>query len=306
MLTEVKGSRAALGPSSATVKRSKAVWPYLFISPMVLAIGFVFGYPIVGVIRDSFYSNSFANPTFVGFRNYAAIFSDVTFRASIWNSLKLLLTVPATCILALIVALLLYEGTRGWKIYRLILFVPYMIPVTAIGISFSYLLQQNGIVNAVLRNIGLGAIALDWIGDPDLAIYSVGGVIVWTQMGFGVVVFTAALISLPAEVNEAALMDGASPWQRNWHILVPQIRGTIQFFAVLQGIQVLAWAFPYVYVLTRGGPGNASTVMDLYVWQYAFGYGSPGMSSSAAVVLLAVASVLIAVYARLRARQEGN
>jgi ABC-type sugar transport system permease subunit len=304
MLKNLAVPPAVLGRTTQRHKRPKTVWPYLFSAPMVVVLLFVFGYPIVGVLRNSVYSNSFTNPTFVGGQNFMALYRDESFRASVFNSMKLLITVPVTTALALLIALMLYEGTRGWKKYRLVLFVPYMIPVTAVGMSFSYLLQQNGIVNQILRSVGLGRFAADWLGNPSLVIYSIGGVIIWTQLGFGVVVFTAALLSLPKEVNEAALVDGAGRWQRNRLVVVPQLRGTIQFFVVLEGIQVLAWAFPYVYVLTRGGPGTASTVMDLYVWQYGFNYGSPGMSAAAAVVLLGVASILIVIYARVRGRQE--
>ena len=276
----------------------------MFILPMVCCVGLVFAYPLVTVVRNSFYTQSLGQTTFSGLSNYRALLEDPVFKTSLFNSLKLLTVVPLVTVLALMIALMLFEGTRAWRAYRLVVFVPYIIPATAIGISFSYLLQQNGIVNIALRRVSLGFLAQDWIGNSKIVLFSIGGLLVWAQLGFGIVVFTASLLSLPKELSEAAAVDGATRWQANRLVVLPQIRGTIEFFLVLQAIQVIAWTFPYVYVLTHGGPGNASSVMDLYVWRYAFQYSSPGLSSAAAVVLLIMASVLIAVYSRLRMKQS--
>lgn len=285
-------------------RASPIMWPYLFLSPAMVALGLVFIYPLVSVCRSSFFSNGIDGTSFAGLGNYRSILGDHVFVTSFFNSLKLLLTVPITTGLALGIALMLYEGTKGWRLYRVIIFVPYIIPATAVGIGFSYLLQKNGILNVVLQDLKIGFFAHDWIGNSKIVLFSIGAVLIWTQLGFGVVVFTASLLSLPKELTEAATVDGASRWQRNRFVIVPQVRTTIEFFLVVQAIQVIAWTFPYVYVITHGGPGNASSVMDLYVWQYAFQYNSTGMSSAASVVLLAMASLLIVIYSRLRIKQS--
>jgi len=293
-------------PPPPVVKRRRRrgeTWPYVFIMPMFLCLGLVFAYPLVTVVRNSFYSQAMGQPTFSGLDNYKSLLQDPVFKTSLFNSLKLLVVVPLVTVLALMIALMLFEGTKGWRAYRLVVFVPYIIPATAIGISFSYLLQENGIVNIAFRRLSLGFLAQDWIGNSKIVLFSIGGLLVWAQLGFGIVVFTASLLSLPKELSEAAWVDGATRWQTNRLVILPQVRGTVEFFLVLQAIQVIAWTFPYVYVLTRGGPGNASSVMDLYVWRYAFQYNSPGLSSAGAVVLLVMASVLIAIYSRLRIKQ---
>jgi len=270
---------------------------------MIVCLGLVFAYPLITVVRNSVYTSSMGETTFSGLENYRSLLQDPVFMTSLFNSLKLLVVVPVVTVVAVLIALMLYEGTKGWRAYRITVFVPYIIPATAIGISFSYLLQENGIVNIALRRISLGFLAQDWIGNSNIVLFSVGGLLVWTQLGFGVIVFTASLLSLPKELSEAAAIDGATRWQTNRLVVLPQIRGTVEFFLVLQAIQVIAWTFPYVYILTHGGPGNASSVMDLYVWRYAFQYSSPGLSSAAAVVLLLLAGVLIAIYTRLRMKQ---
>ena len=296
--------RIATGSPGVRVRRLRGgAWPYVFILPMIVCLGLVFAYPLITVVRNSVYTSSMGETTFSGLENYRSLFQDPVFMTSLFNSLKLLVVVPVVTVVAVLIALMLYEGTKGWRAYRITVFVPYIIPATAIGISFSYLLQENGIVNIALRRISLGFLAQDWIGNSNIVLFSVGGLLVWTQLGFGVIVFTASLLSLPKELSEAAAIDGATRWQTNRLVVLPQIRGTVEFFLVLQAIQVIAWTFPYVYILTHGGPGNASSVMDLYVWRYAFQYSSPGLSSAAAVVLLLLAGVLIAIYTRLRMKQ---
>jgi ABC-type sugar transport system permease subunit len=286
--------------------RRPELWPYVFILPMVAIVGLVFLYPLVTVVRDSFYGGSVGQLTYVGTANFINLLHDPVFVHSILNNLKLLLTVPVTIVIALAAALILYENIKGWRIYRVILFLPYIIPATVVGLSFSYLLQGNGILNTVLRNLSLKFAALDWIGSTILSIYSIGGVLIWAQLGFGVIVLTASLLSLPVEVSEAALVDGATHWQRQRFVIIPQIKETIQFLMVLEAITALAWVFPYVYTLTKGGPANSSMVMDLYIWQYGFGLGAVGLAAAAAVYLLLLSSVLIFIYSRMRRRQANS
>jgi ABC-type sugar transport system permease subunit len=279
------------------------VWPYLFVAPALGAIGLVFVYPLVEVVRDSFYAGSTDTMTYVGTANYKNVVQDPVFRHSLVNNLKLLVTVPVMTALALLIAVMLNDRIRGWRQYQAIVFLPYILPATAIGLTFSYLLQRNGVLNRLLHDVGLGSLAPDWLGSASWVVPAIGGVVVWQQLGFGVVVFTAALLALPAEVTEAARIDGAGWWQIQRRIHIPQIRRIVEFFVVLEAITVLSQVFNYVYVLTGGGPGNASSVMEFYIWKNGFSLGSVGTASTVSVILLALASVLIAIYMRLRARE---
>ena len=152
----------------------------------------------------------------------------------------------------------------------------------------------------------MDSLAVDWLGSPTWALWSVGAVVVWQQLGFGVVVFLAALLSLPPEVTEAARIDGVSWTQLQTRIHIPQIRTAIEFFVVTEAITVLSWVFTYVYVLTLGGPGNASSVMEFYIWKNGFAQGSVGLANSAAVIVMLLASVLIFAYLRLRSRPDAQ
>jgi ABC-type sugar transport system permease subunit len=257
----------------------------------------------VQVVRESFYAGSFDAPTWVGLDNYRGVIDDPEFRQSLVNNLKLLVSVPVMLGLGLAIALVLNDRIRGARQYQAIVFLPYVLPATAVGIAFSYLLQENGVLNTAFRDAHLGFLAEDWLGNSHLAIVSVGGLVVWQQLGFGVVVFTAALLALPPETAEAARIDGAGWWSLQWRVLIPQIRPIIELLTVIQIITVLSWVFNYVYVLTSGGPGYASSVMELYIWR-SFSNGANGTAASVAVMLLGMATVLIALSLWIRRRLE--
>jgi ABC-type sugar transport system permease subunit len=264
-------------------------------------MAFAFGFPLVQVIRDSFYAGSFSAPIWVGLDNYKGVVDDPAFRQSLLNNVKLMAAVPVMLGLGVVIALVLNDRIRGMRQYQAIVFLPYILPATAIGLCFSFLLQQNGVLNTAVRNAGLGFLAHDWLGNSHLAIGSVGGLVVWQQLGFCVVVLTAALLALPPETSEAARIDGAGWWALQRRVLVPQIRPIIELLAVIQVITVLSWVFNYVYILTSGGPGYSSSVMELYIWR-SFSSGANGTAASVAVMLLGMASVLIGLSLWVRRR----
>jgi ABC-type sugar transport system permease subunit len=295
-MAEASSSAVRLGA------RTRRLWPYGFVLPAVLALGAAFLYPLVAVIRFSFYSGSLGNLVYVGTANYEGLWQDPVFIGSLLNNLKLLGTVPIMTVLALVIALVLNAQLRGWRQYRAIVFLPYILPATAIGLTFSFLLQENGVLNTQLRLWHLGVLAQDWLGSVTHVVPTIGSVIIWQQLGFGVVVFAAALLAVPQELIEAARIDGATGWQIQWSILLPQIRRVIEFFVVVEAITILSAIFTYIYVLTKGGPADSSSVMEYYIFDNGFDNGAIGVASAAVVVLLLLASILIVIYLRLRAR----
>ncbi len=274
------------------VSRNKWL-PYLYVLPIVLLVLFVFAYPLVSIFRYSLISIQGTEEFFVGLNNFTFVGGDFIFWKALQNNATLLLAVPVLVVLALVIAILLYERVTGWRIYRSLIFMPFVLPSVVIGMVFIYFLEYNGVLNTLLRGAGLGLLALDWLGRQDLALGTLMGIIIWRELGFGVVLLLSALLALPEEINEAALLDGASWFQRHFYVTIPQIRPVIIFFMVNEVITMISWVFGYVYVVTGGGPGYATQVLELYIWKNAFAYRAFGVASAVAVILFLLALIVI-------------
>lgn len=282
--------------------RTSRFAPYLYLAPAALLLAFTFGYPLVAIFDFSLRRIRGASGPFVGLENYRQVLNDSVFHLAVAHNAQLLLAVPILLVIGLLLAILLYERPRFWPLYRTLLFLPYILAVPLIGIVLSNMLQLNGFINEILRAVGLRALALDWLGSAGLALWSVMGVIIWREVGFGMTLFLARLQSLNEEVTEAARIDGANWWQRAIYVTIPQLRGVIEFYVVVSIITLLAWVFSYVYVMTRGGPGNATIVIEMYLYNFAFRNALPGVASAVAVLLFVFTLVLTIPLSRLRAQ----
>ncbi len=286
--------------------RTKRHTPFLYLAPALALLLFAFGYPLVAVINFSFRRVRGATGPFIGVQNYQQILKDSVFHEAVSHNALLLLAVPALILLSLIISVILYERVSGWRVYRSILFLPYILAVPVVGVVFSNMFQLNGVVNELLRAIGMRSLALDWIGSSEMALWTVMGVIIWREAGFGIVLFLARLLSLNEELQDAAKIDGADWWQRLRYVTVPQMRETIEFYSVVSVITMLAWVFSYVYVISRGGPGNATQIIELYIYNFAFRNALPGIASAVAVLLFAITIILIVPLFRLRRTADAD
>ena len=273
--------------------------PAVWIAPAFAVVLFVFGYSMFELVRTA--SKYEGNWTFENFR---ITWSDPTFKTALSHNARLLLAVPVLVFLSLVLSVLLYEGLRGWRFYRWSVFLPFILPIPVIGVIFGQLLQFNGLINQGLRAAGLGGLALDWLGQPRWALWTMTGLIIWKELGFGVILFLARLFSVPPEMFEAARSDGALFFRLHRHITVPQLGSVIAFYVVIEAITMVSWVFNYVYVMTngQGGPGDATQVTELYIYQTAFHYQSPEIASAAAVMLFAATLVFIAFFFRIQRR----
>ena len=284
----------------ATRLTFRKIEPYLYLAPATILIILVFIYPIIQIIQSSMLENTASGIKTVGFTNYRLVSEDPVFWTALKNNGKLLFSVPFMTVLALIIAILLFEHVRGWLLYRGLIFLPYILAIPVVGTTFVYLLGLNGIVNTLLEALGLNFLTQDWLGSATWVIPSISVVIIYREMGFGVVLFLARLMSLEKEILEAAEIDGANWWQKHVFVTLPQLAGVLEFFIVVELITMLSWVFAYVFTMTGGGPGFASTVMEFYIWKHAFAFRSPGIASALAVVLLATTTLLIVLQLRLR------
>lgn len=286
-------------PSAGAARRPRRRdWgPLPWIAPAVIVILAIFAYGLVSLVVTALHRQGH----FVGTKNLGLVLEDPEFRTAISHNARLLLAVPVLIALSALLAILLFEGLRGWRWHRSVVFLPYLLPITVVGIVFGQLLTLNGPVNTALRTLGLGGLAKDWFGQPHWALWTLTGVIIWKELGFGVILFLSRLLSLPSEMFEAARLDGARFWRLHGRITVPQLGAVISFYAVTEAITMVSWVFNYVYVISNGtgGPGNSTTVAELYIYQTAFPFNARELAAAAALLLFAATFVLIIVFFRL-------
>ena len=278
--------------------------PYALLVPALVLLAFAFAYPIVVAISTSLQVPGILGVTHTGFSHYSALFHDPLFWTSLLDNLKLFVAIPFMVVVGLLIATLLYSRTAGWRIYRSLAFLPYVLAVPVIGVVFSYMLERDGVLNQILTDIGLGFLRHDWLGNPSFAIWSVAAVIVWQQLGFAIVLFLSRMVAIDESIYDAARVDGANSFQRFIHVTLPQLARVIEFFVAISFINMLSWVFSYIYVMTGGGPVQKTYVMELYIYQDAFRDGLSQIASAASIVLLAVATIVLALQAVVRSRVD--
>lgn len=299
---------APVSVAPAGSRRRGARWKGLgfipWVAPAAVTILIVFGYSMYQLFAQSLqYQGSWA-----GLDNFKLVLTDPLFLTAILHNALLLAVVPILLALALGVAILLFETKRGLRGYRATLFFPYILPIPVVGVVFGQLLQFNGALNKALHAVGLGGLAADWLGDPSRALWTMAAIIVWKEVGFGIVLFLARLMSLPTEVFEAARIDGAGFFRMHRHVTIPQLRSLVLFYIINEAIVMVSWVFNYVYVLTngQGGPGTSTVVSELYIYRSAFQDQAPELAAAAAVLLFLATLVLITGFFRLQRAGEGT
>lgn len=281
--------------------RTKTITPYLFITPLLALVALIFGYPLVKIFDFSLKRIRGFDGPYVGLANFEALFKDPVFGEAIRHNLQLLLAVVPLLVVSLAIAIALYERLRGWRWFRTIVFLPYILAIPIVGVVLKNMFQFNGPINQILRSAGLEALAQDWLGDKSIALWTVLTMVVWRESAFGIILFLSRLLSLNEELTEAAQLDGANWWQRTRYIVLPQLKGVIEFYLVIGLITMTASVFAYVYIVPgKGAPANGTMVMELYIYNWGFEKHLPGIASAASVILFLVASVLMFVLFRVR------
>lgn len=281
---------------SARPRLARRVWPYLLLAPSLLLLAAFTYLPIVRVAWESLYDKPHGAPAslFVGLRNYSDLFADKAFLQAVINNLVYAVgTVPVSMALALLFALALQRSGRANAVMRALLLFPSMVPlVAAASLFFFIFLPGVGLFDYYLGKLGMHG--LNWLGDPDVALWSLVGITVWKNAGYYMLFYLAGLQTLPGDVLEAATIDGANGWQRLRHIIVPLLAPTTSFVLVIALINVLTQV-DHVIVLTKGGPSNSTKLVLYYIFEQAhenFAYGRAAAASVISVsVLLAVSLV---------------
>jgi ABC-type sugar transport system permease subunit len=278
---------------------------YLYLSPAIILTILVFVYPVIDLFWRSFTRTINGVTTWAGIVAYQNALKDPIFWTSFLNNLRLFISVPILVALSLVFSSLIYQRISGWRFYRSLVFIPYVLAIPVVGVVFSYILQLNGVFNLMLRSIGLSNMAHEWLGSSETAIWAIMAVVVWKELGFGIVLFLARMSSISDELYDAAKLDGAGWWQEMIYVTIPQMTTVIEFYTIVNLITMLSWVFAYVLVMTKGGPGSSTWVMEYFIYQKAFPYSQMQIASAAAVLLLLFALVLMFLQARLRRQVEG-
>jgi multiple sugar transport system permease protein len=265
----------------------------LFLLPALVLLSLAVVLPSMSAMVHAFtdWQPGYESP-WVGFGNFTELFGSIQFRQILANHAVLLLGVPIWVLLPLAVSFLLYQRVPYAGVFRAIFFFPALASPALIGILFAFVLAPAGPLNELLRTIGLGGLAGDWLAQEHLVKPVIIAVLAWATMGMGVVIFSAALSAVPPELFESAELDGASWWQRLWHIVLPSIRHVVELWTVILIVSVFVGIFPWIYTLTRGGPGYSSTTLDWDIYQNALTYGYFGLAAAEAMVLLVIVAVI--------------
>jgi ABC-type sugar transport system permease subunit len=300
-MKDVSPGRRSLGArikakAGTASQRRQTLQGILFVAPMVALVAVFVVVPLVRVIQLSFTAwDGIGAPQPVGLANFRYLYNWSSFRTVLVNNAILLSGLVLWVLLPFLLATVIYRLRRA-ALVRTIIFIPTILPPIVIGEVFAIMLSYSGPLNIVLRHLGLGVIALNWLTTPYLVLLSVIWVISWATFGVGVQFFCAALAAIPSSCVEAAQIDGARWDQMVWNVYRPLLRSVMQFWFLVLTISTVTYFFPWIFGLTQGGPGYESTTLDYMVYLTGITNGEYGLGSAISVVLLVFLLILLLVY----------
>ena len=265
--------------------------PYLFLLPAVMLLIVFFFIPFFQTVILSFqdYGNSIYNATYVGLQNYTELFKNPVFYKVLLNTfIYLLVAVPVLAIFPLFLAILLNREIRGLTLYKILIYLPVIVSIVVAAIAFKWLYAEQGILNYLAELFGMNPIG--WLTDPKWSLYSVIIVTIWKGIGYYMMIYLAALMSVPKELYEACDIDGASFWKKHLTVTIPHIMPTIALVVTISSISAMK-VFAEIYVMTKGGPLNSSKTIVYYIYERAFENLDLGYASAMAVVLLIIVMI---------------
>ena len=286
----------------------------LMITPMTIGFLLFSVYPIIWVLRWSFFKyNGYSEPVFVGLGNFIRVFSR---DPAYWNSLKntfliagmkMIFEIP----LALVLAVLLNNKIKGSSFFRVVFFLPSVFSIAVVGLIFSILFgAYNGIVNAILKNIGLITQNISWFSDKGHAMFVIILVSLWTTFGLNMIYFLMGLQNISKSLYECASIDGANEVQQFFYITMPLVAPILQLVLMLSVLGTMKMT-DLILVLTNGAPGGSTEVVMTYIFKYFFSYGESaamevqfGYASSMAVVTAVVLGIVTLIYLKVSKKMQ--
>jgi len=279
--------------------------PYLFLLPACSLIGGFVLYPALQALLTSFTSFNMITPAeWVGAANYRRLAADPFFWSALRNSLLyLLVAVPVLVVAPIGLAVLVDRALPGVRLFRALFYLPVVTSLVISGLIWKWVYEERGLLNYVLQATGLVAEPVAFLTDPGNALFAVMAVTVWSGMGYYMVIYLAGLQAIPRHLYEVAEVEGVSGWQQFIHITLPLLRPSMAVVAVMSSIAAMK-VFEEIYVMTQGGPMDASKTLVYFIYETAFSEFEMGLASAAGVVLFGITLILSLINLRLLKRRH--
>jgi putative chitobiose transport system permease protein len=279
--------------------------PYLFLAPALLLLGLTVFLPALQAFYLSFtnYDQVAGTATWQGWANFDRLFKDEVFWQTIRNTVVYLCgVVPVLVFAPLLLAILVDRKLKGMSFFRAAYYVPVIISMVVAGIAWKFIYAESGLLNQVVKVVGIPPIP--WLTSPGLALFSVMVVTIWKGLGYYMTIYLAGLQSIPADLYEAAAIDGSDSFTKHWDITIPLMRPYMFLVAVVSAIAATK-IFEEVYVMTQGGPRNSSKTVVYYLYQQGFGSTNPDLSYACTIGLVLFLAIFILSLLNLKLSQ-GN
>lgn len=289
------------GPRFISYKKQRAIRNYLYVAPAIALFFLLMIFPMATVFRYSLLEGAILSPdpTFVGLQNFKTLFADPVFLQSIGQTLYFtVMSVIFHLIIGLAFALMLNSNRvnpRVRSILRVLYILPWLFTAVIIAIIWRLILDPNGVVNAILIDLGLLDFKVEWFSSPKTAIHALTFVNIWAGYPLYLVTLLAGLQGIPKELYEAAAIDGAGEPQQLWHVTLPQLKPIIVSIALLDFIWTMQ-VFPLVWMTTGGGPIHATEMMSVYTYKLAFSRFQFSLASASAVIIFILSMTMTYFY----------
>ena len=264
----------------------KNLGAYLFLLPAGIILLIFFFIPFFQTIQLSFmdYSNDIYKPIFIGFKNYIELINSPLFLKTILNTFYfLILCVPFLVIFPLFLAILINQNIKFKNTYKILIYLPVVVSIVVVAIAFKWLYAPSGLLNFFIEKLGLEPIG--WLTNPKVAMVSVALVTIFKGVGYYMMIYLSALMSVPKELYEASDVDGITGFRKHWAITIPHLMPMIALVSTISSISALK-VFVEIYVMTRGGPMDSTKTIVYYIYERAFENLDLGLASAGAVILL--------------------
>lgn len=292
----VRSTQARLVGSDKSKRRHRRrhnVTGVAFLVPALMVLLIFRVWPTVEMFLLSLQEwNGFSDPTWIGMENFERVWQDPNFWQALRNNLVVVAAAPIWILFPLLIAFALHGRIKGWSVFRFLFVLPIVISEVFIGLDFKILLSYDGPVNSFLRSVGLDFLAREWLVSSSTALVALIVLAIWGTFGIGMLIFWAALDGTDPDTSDAAMVDGASPWQIHWYITVPAIRPAVEFWSVIVIILAFTRLFPLVFTLTGGGPGRSTQILEYNIYESAFQNSEYGYANAIGVILFLLVLLL--------------